>query len=296
MLFVCVSLCSCHVRRWPFWFGMLLPFAVLYVLNWAVFITILVSLFKNKRNVQPLEKTRYRNTKQNFIILVSLATVFGIGWGLGIAATSSSVIEVTTIFQFLFSILISIHGLLLFIMHGIRNADARATWMKVFVRIRGKFSSGFKKLYSVTPATSTAAQRSTTGETYTASISTLQRRNILGSGLHERSNNNDLELSLVASAVDSHAECKVDLSAGNSVTENVYSECPVAVHDSIDDGCSSVNTERVEGEDEATVHKVDLSVGASVYSCNDDKTPMLGDVGQDNQSDNNSSEIVDLSK
>jgi len=290
MLVIVLLLCSCHVRQWPFWFGMLLPFALLYTTNWIIVVTIMVSLFRRRRNVHQLDKDQFQNAKQNLIIIVSLATVFGLGWGFGLAATSSSVIEVTTVFQFLFSILISIHGLLLFILHGIRNADAREVWRKVFVRIRGNFSSGFKKLYTVTSASGGTAHQSTAGETFTtSSISTLQRRKILGSSVHGKSNaeGTELEMSLVASVIDGSSECKVDLSAGKSVIENVHSEYPV-----------QVNTEQVESDyDEASMSKVDLSVADNSVMINSgEETPVVCDIGQANQVISSSSDIVDHSK
>ena len=66
--------------------------------------------------------------KRNFVIAVGLAIVFGLRWGLGLTATSSSEKGVTLAFQIVFTLFIALQGLLLFAFHGIRNKDARQLW------------------------------------------------------------------------------------------------------------------------------------------------------------------------
>lgn len=78
----------------------------------------------------------YRRNKENFIIALSLAVVFGLGWGLGLLATSNPVEEVTIGLQVLFSIFVGAQGVLLFILHGIRNTDSRKLWKRCFFSMR----------------------------------------------------------------------------------------------------------------------------------------------------------------
>ena len=82
------------------------------------------------------EKTaaeKAKDMKKNLFIAMSLSVVLGLGWGLGLAATSSSVVELTTTFQVIFSIFVGMQGVLIFFLHGVRNKDARDLWKRSLV-------------------------------------------------------------------------------------------------------------------------------------------------------------------
>ena len=126
---ICVFFLSCRATRWPFWLGFITPFLLLYVFDWIMFSVITASLLKRRcTRSKATSDSRSKLYRENFIIAVSLATVFGLGWGFGLLVTSYPVDEVTYTFQVLFSIFVGAQGPLLFILHGIRNADARAVW------------------------------------------------------------------------------------------------------------------------------------------------------------------------
>ena len=95
-----------------------------------MFIVILVSVIKHKsqtnRQVRSKESTKVH--RDNLIIALSLAVVFGLGWGFGLLTTSSSIHGLTTTFQVIFSIFVGAQGVLLFLLHGVRNSDARGVW------------------------------------------------------------------------------------------------------------------------------------------------------------------------
>lgn len=106
-----------------------------------MFVIILVSICKHKRNIAIQTKTKsssFQTTKESLIIAISLAVVFGLGWGFGLLATSSSVEGITITFQVVFSIFVGLQGLLLFILHGLRNTHARKVWRQCAVSICGK--------------------------------------------------------------------------------------------------------------------------------------------------------------
>ena len=68
--------------------------------------------------------------KKLAVIAIGLSIVFGLGWGLGLAATSSNVEEVTFTFQVIFSIFVGSQGLLILIFHGIRSETVRKEWVR----------------------------------------------------------------------------------------------------------------------------------------------------------------------
>lgn len=125
-----IKICSCRAVKWPFWFGLLVPFLALYIFDWIMFIVILVSIAKHKRhlNEQTQSKADYKYIKENIIIALSLAVVFGLGWGFGLLATSYPVEALTITLQVIFSIFVGAQGVLLFVLHGVRNSDAQRLW------------------------------------------------------------------------------------------------------------------------------------------------------------------------
>ena len=127
---------SCRATEWPFWFGFILPFAVIYTFNWVMFFVILVSIWKHTSVVG---EPHLKKLKQNFVVAVALATVFGLAWGLGLLTTSTSVEELTLTLQIIFTIFVGSQGVLIFVFHGIRSNDAREIWKEWFRALAGKF-------------------------------------------------------------------------------------------------------------------------------------------------------------
>ena len=75
---------------------------------------------------------------QKFLIMIILSITLGLSWGIGFFATSHDILPVVITFQAIFTVVVGIHGVLLFILHGIRNPDARALWKKMFLTISRK--------------------------------------------------------------------------------------------------------------------------------------------------------------
>ena len=106
-----------------------------------MFIIILVSIMKHKRSQREGEKRNFKNYKENFVIVLSLSVVFGLGWGFGLLVTSSPELGVTITLQVLFSIFVGAQGALLFILHGIRSGDARDLWKQCCFKRKKFFPS-----------------------------------------------------------------------------------------------------------------------------------------------------------
>lgn len=104
------------------------PFGLIYIMNWIIFILIFVSLLRKKK-MEKKTKNMKSKLKQQFIIALTLSLLFGLGWGVGFAATSSIPEVVTrTTLQVIFILLTSFQGLLIFIMHCLRSEEARKVW------------------------------------------------------------------------------------------------------------------------------------------------------------------------
>ena len=119
-------------------------------------------------------KGQMAQTKRLAIIALGLSVVFGLGWGLGLAATSSDVEEVTFTFQVIFSIFVGSQGILIFILHGLRSPDARLVW-KTWFSCFPCVKTG--KKYDLSHSTSKAGDGSTLKSAPTSGyrLSTLKR-------------------------------------------------------------------------------------------------------------------------
>ena len=108
------------------------PFAFIYIMNWIIFILIFSSILRKKSKKETTEqkgKAAKAKLKQNFIIALTLSLLFGLGWGVGFAATTSiSIAPVSVTLQAIFILLTSFQGLFIFIMHCMRSEEARKTW------------------------------------------------------------------------------------------------------------------------------------------------------------------------
>ena len=128
---------SCRATEWPFWFGTILPFALVYVFNWIMFAVIMISICKHTRSIETSkgEEGKFKSATKNSIIAVTLAFVFGLGWAIGLAATSLPIKEITYVFQVIFCILVGTQGVLIFFLQGVRNKDFRHFWKQIFYTI-----------------------------------------------------------------------------------------------------------------------------------------------------------------
>ena len=116
------------------------------------------------------EKSTFTFVRKNATIAFGLAVLFGLGWGFGLAASSSPSEEATFVLQLLFTIFVGCQGLLIFVLHGIRKAEARNEWKRWFFTVISKtpdLYSSRKKLDS----TPTASNLNVTSPSSTKYIS-----------------------------------------------------------------------------------------------------------------------------
>ena len=117
---------------------------------------IMASICKHTKGADHKKGHKVDSIKKNIVIALTLATIFGLGWGIGLAATSGPVRQLTFTFQILFSISVGLQGTLIFVLHGIRNKDVRNLWKQCFARIGGK--SLLSNIFSMTKSSSAGPQ------------------------------------------------------------------------------------------------------------------------------------------
>ena len=97
-------------------------------------------------------KEKLTSLKKQVAIAVGLATLFGLGWGFGLAASGTTVNELTFTFQLLFSLFVGLQGVVLFVLHGVRKQEARGQWKEWLTKVGSKPM----QLYSTAKSASTA--------------------------------------------------------------------------------------------------------------------------------------------
>ena len=79
---------------------------------------------------------------KNATIAISLAVLFGLGWGFGLAASGTPSKDATFALQLLFTIFVGCQGIMIFVLHGIRKVEAQNEWKRWFSTLTSWFSCG----------------------------------------------------------------------------------------------------------------------------------------------------------
>ena len=133
---------SCRAFNEPYYIGMVVPFLIIYIFNWVVFVIIIVSLLRKsfQSNIKSKKTTNTKFVREQLIIVTTLSILFGLGWGIGLLATQDIHTNKTVrdLFAALFVIITAFHGLFIFIMHCLRSKEARSVWKRWFYNVSGK--------------------------------------------------------------------------------------------------------------------------------------------------------------
>ena len=123
---------------------MIVPFLIIYIFNWTIFVIIIISLTKKVHDSKRLNKKDDKQNvtfiRQQLIIATTLSVLFGLGWGIGLFATQDIHNNKISrdVFAALFVIVTAFHGLFMFLMHCVRSKDVRQVWKNLFLRATGK--------------------------------------------------------------------------------------------------------------------------------------------------------------
>ena len=99
-----------------------------------MFVLIMVSMCKHsyRKAGSTTEKSTLAFVRKNATIAISLAVLFGLGWGFGLAASGTPSKDATFALQLLFTIFVGCQGIMIFVLHGIRKAEAQNEWKRWF--------------------------------------------------------------------------------------------------------------------------------------------------------------------
>ena len=116
-----------------------MPFVVIYLFNWTVYIIILATLCcKNYRKDAEFRKNPVK-LKQQLIAAVTLSVLFGLGWGIGLLATEGvRVAALRDFFSAVFIICTAFQGVMVFCLQTLRSKPIQSTWARWFNMVTGK--------------------------------------------------------------------------------------------------------------------------------------------------------------
>ena len=139
-----------------------------------MFVLIMISICKHsyRRRGITTEESTFTFVRKNAMIAFSLAILFGLGWGFGLAVSGTPSEEATFTLQLLFTIFVGCQGILIFVLHGVRKAEARNEWKKWFSKVTCQRSSGGVKSSSILPPSQHARSQVTSPSSSAYDVST----------------------------------------------------------------------------------------------------------------------------
>ena len=153
---------SCRAFKAPFYIGVVVPFVLIYLFNWIIFVVIIVSLSRKKLLLKLNDVKMKKDSKvlkQQLMIAITLSILFGLGWGLGLFVTEDIYTNKTVydVLASVFVFLTGFHGLFLFIIYCLRSKEARFVWKNVLFCRKGKeFStSNFNRIHKTSTGLTT---------------------------------------------------------------------------------------------------------------------------------------------
>ena len=152
---------SCRAQSWPFYFGLIVPFGLIYIFNFAVFIIIISSMIRRtnlQKNIANGDK--HKKLKENFWITVGLTILFGVSWVFGMLATAGLPDYIRIPFDIVFTVLASLQGVFVFLFYCVRSPECRQLW-KNWILCRFTKKSQLRTSTTVSQPTNSTSNTST---------------------------------------------------------------------------------------------------------------------------------------
>ena len=134
-MYLIIFQCSCRVYDYSFYFGVIIPFGLVYIFNWATFIIIIISL-----SLRPNFNTEYHGSKkagrnkmvkENLWIAMGLSVLVGLGWGIGLLASTGLPFYIQTPIEWIFTVLTAFQGIIIFFIYCLRAKESRQVWKRI---------------------------------------------------------------------------------------------------------------------------------------------------------------------
>ena len=124
-------------------------------MNWVIFILIFASLlFRPNVKKETSSSGNVRKLKENFMIALGLSLLFGMGWAIGLLATSDLPDAVRYPAEWVFTLTTAFLGVYLFILYVVRSQEARRCWKRWLLCQRKRATHGVSKSSISSPSKS----------------------------------------------------------------------------------------------------------------------------------------------
>jgi hypothetical protein len=124
----------CRVYGYSFWIGAVVPFGIIYIFNWIVYIIVIIYLVQ-RPNMQKEEGKKNQQAKVNLIVGAVLSVLFGLGWGCGLLASTDVKVDYVRIpFEWVFTILSCAQGVIIFYIYCLRQTGVSKKLYQVVSR------------------------------------------------------------------------------------------------------------------------------------------------------------------
>nr|CAB3229162.1 CD97 antigen-like [Phallusia mammillata] len=150
----------CWLHLYSLNFGFLLPVGILAVLNFILFVIVFSSLTCKKQQVR--SSAQKRTSTQDFILAITLILMMGMTWIFGFLMLIAEDVKYQEIMAWLFTIVNSLQGFLIFLVNCVRNQNVRSLWLNPILQ-----ACGCGKCTKTTSSTTSTSNRSGTGQTNT---------------------------------------------------------------------------------------------------------------------------------
>ena len=167
-----------------------------------------------KKTGSTVKEDTFAFVRKNAMIAFSLAVLFGLGWGFGLAASGTPSEEATFVFQLLFTIFVGCQGILIFVLHGLRKEEARNEWKRWFSTATSRtyeLYSGVTKSPSSAPLSQNTESQPTSPSSSTYDMQTLSKSGTLPT---EVSSETDFKAGIDVEKGESLSETKTIESTG----------------------------------------------------------------------------------
>ena len=99
-------------------------------MNWIIFILIFGSVLCRSGVKGTSRGEKLRKLKENFMIALGLSILFGMGWAVGLLASSDIPPAVRYPAEWIFTLITALLGVYLFLLYVLRSAEGRGVWKR----------------------------------------------------------------------------------------------------------------------------------------------------------------------
>ena len=95
-------------------------------------------------------KGDHQKLKENLWVAMGLSILFGLGWAIGLLASTGLPSYIQTLFEWIFTVMTAFQGIIIFILYCLRAAEARKVWKRILCCERQRL----RRIHSTEPSSS----------------------------------------------------------------------------------------------------------------------------------------------